>query len=145
MKGSFTVEMSLLFPMIFLMLMICMQFGLYYSYRIYSQAVVQQSLLICTHQRQQGIRPEKAAAIAESYLQDQLQQLPIAVEAAEVKQSVNWLNEEYQAGFKASYTLFISLSWSETQKKEWMNPVLLRNRVDFIWEKGKAYFDPGGD
>lgn len=144
MRGSFTVEMAILFPLVFLILMALMQLGLYFSYRIYAKAALQQSLLICTDQREQGREPESAAALAEQHLAERLEQLPVRVEAAEVTAQAGWLKEEYIAGIRAESFFLIPLSWQEQQTREWRNPVLFRNRVDFIWEKGKAFVDRKG-
>lgn len=135
MKGSLTVELSLLFPIIFLVLIILMQCGLYFSYRIYTQCRVQQSLMLCAEQRKQGANPDAAVGNAKQYLEEALKGLPVEAEFIDWNQTNRWMKEEYEVTLQARYSFIISLSWTVKQKKVWINPVNLRNRVDFIWEK----------
>lgn len=143
MKGSFTVELSLLFPLIFVILLALMQCGLYFTYRIYTVNAMEQSLMVCEEERKGGKTPEEAAASGEEYLYGQLERLPIELTAAEYTQSTGWLKEEYEVKISAKYTFIISLSWSAVRKEKVINPVQLRNRLDFIWEKGQQYMGMG--
>lgn len=135
MKGSLTVELSLLFPIVFLVLIILMQCGLYFSYRIYTQCRVQQSLMLCVEQRKQGADPDAAVGNAKQYLEEALKGLPVEAELIDWNQTNRWMKEEYEVTLQVRYSFIISLSWTVKQKKVWINPVNLRNRVDFIWEK----------
>ena len=141
MKGSFTVELSIIFPVIFIILVVLVQCGLFFSYRIYALNAINQSLMICSQARSEGMTPEEAVQCAGEYLHEELDRLPIRIEEIQWEQSVGWLKEEYAVGVSARYSFVISISWSAFQKSNVINPVVFRNRLDFIWEKGRRYLD----
>lgn len=141
MKGSFTVELSLVFPVILLILVIFMQFGLYFMYRVYTLNAVNQSLSICSRSRQEKKTAEEAAQSAEAYLLDALAQLPIEIIELQCETTMGWFKEEYTVKVTAEYSFIFKFSWTAVEKSCVMNPVQFRNRCDFIWEKGKQYLD----
>lgn len=95
--------------------------------------------MVCTEKRQEGESAETAVTQADHYVEEKLQRLPIRVEAAEWEYSQDWLGEKYSIRITADYRLVMPMSWNVIQTKEWMNPVLFKNRVDYLWEKGKMY------
>lgn len=139
MKGSFTVELAILFPVMWLLLMVLLQFGLYFTYRIYIDDVLKRSMMICIEQRNQGAQPEEAMNRADAYLQQQLEPLPVQTETDGWQLTDGWLSEKYEVGLFAEYRMFASFHWTAQQKGDWRNPVLFRNRIDYLWEKGQKY------
>ncbi len=143
MKGSFTVELSIIFPIIFVILVVLMQYGLYFSYRIFTWNAMNQSLMVCNQARNKGMQPEEAIECAAGYLDEELSKLPIQIDALNWERSTGWLKEEYVVKVSARYSFMVSMSWSAVQISKRINPVEFRNRLDFIWEKGRQYLDRG--
>ncbi len=143
MKGSFTVELSIIFPIIFLILIVLMQCGLYFSYRIFVRNAMNQSLLVCIQARNDGMMPEEAVECAAGYLDEELGNLPIQITELQWDSSIGWLKEEYRVKLSARYSYLFSLPWSAVQVSKRVNPVEFRNRLDFIWEKARQYLDKG--
>lgn len=141
MKGSLSVELSLLFPIVFLILIILMQCGLYFCYRIYTQCKVQESLILCEEQRKHGLDLNPAMEKAKKYLEESLQGLAIETEFINWNQTSSWMKEEYEVTLQMRYSFVITLSWNVKQKKRWLNPVGFRNRVDFLWEKRQVLWN----
>ncbi len=141
MKGSFTIELSIIFPFIFLILIVLMQCSLYFSYRIFAWNAMNQSLLVCIQARNEGIGAEEAVEYASEYLEGQLEKLPIQTTALEWNSSIGWFKEEYSVRISVRYSFLISMSWSAIQVSTRMNPMEFRNRLDFIWEKARQYLD----
>ena len=139
MKGSFTVEMAVVFPVIFLVLFLFMQFGLYFTYRVYTLNVMNQSLAICSRARQEMKPKEEARQLAERYLQECLRLIPIEMETVQLDVQDGWVQEEYTARVSAQYSFLFDMTWSAVEKSCVMNPVIFRNRLDLVWEKGKQY------
>ncbi len=144
MKGSFTVELSIIFPVIFLILIVLMQCGLYFSYRIFTWNAMHQSLLVCIQTRNEGILPEDAMECAAEYLAAELENVPIQITELEWDSSIGWLKEEYSVKVSAQYSFILSLPWSSVQVSKRVNSAEFRNRLDFIWEKAGQYLDQGG-
>lgn len=138
-KGSFTVELSIIFPFIFLILMVLLQFGLYFTYQIYASCIMQQSLMICESRRQQGAEPKAALGEAEAYVSQKMEEVPVQVLNLKMNQQKEWIEEVYQVELEAEYNLIIPLTWRSIQKKSRMDPVTFRNRIDWVWEKGKKW------
>ena len=143
MKGSLTVELAIIFPIIFLILVVLMQCGLYFSYRLFTWNAMNQSMLVCMQARNDGEPPETAVGYAEKYLEEELAKLPIQVTELDWQSSSGWLEEEYGVKISARYSLIFSLSWSAGQTSKRVNPVEFRNRLDFIWEKARQYLEQG--
>ena len=141
MKGSFTVELSLLFPIILTILIVFMQFGLYFMCRIYAVNAVNQSLLICNRARQEKKTTEEAVQLAEEYLYDVLKQIPIEITELHCDTVKGWWEEEYVMMVSAKYSFIFELSWNTVAKSCSTNPTEFRNRIDFIWENGKQYLE----
>lgn len=139
MKGSFTVELSLVFPVILMILIVFMQLGLYFTYRIYTLCTINQSLTVCSRARQERKTMDEAAQLGEEYLYDTLSFLPIEIQETWCETDTGWLKEEYTIGVTARYSFLFDMSWSAVEKSCVMNPVSFRNQLDFIWEKGKQY------
>lgn len=143
MKGSFTVELSIIFPVIVFILLIIMQFALFFSYRIFAVNAMNQSLMICLQERNSGQEPDEAVQSAAEYLERELTKTPIQIEAVQWEKEVGWLKEEYVVKISARYSFLTSLPWSAVQKTTRMNAMEFRNRVDFVWEKGRKYLEQG--
>ena len=141
MRGSFTVELSLIFPVILMILVVIMQVGLYFTYRIYTLCAVNQSLSVYSRARQEKKTSEEAVQMAEGYLEDALGLLPIEVQELRCVADTGWLTEECSVGVTARYSFLFDMSWSAVEKNCVTNPVIFRNRLDFMWEKGKQYLD----
>lgn len=139
MRGSFTVELSIIFPLIFLILTVLMQCGLFYSFIIYSQSLAKQGLLLCAEERNQGINAEDALLQAEDFVKTRLEALPVIIKEIKSSKDVGWLSEGYVIEIVAEYRLFVAFSWEIKQEFIWTNPILFKNRVDFLWEKAHQY------
>ena len=141
MKGSFTVELSLIFPVILMILIVFIQMGLYFTYRVYTLCAINQSLTVYSRARQEKKTAEEASELAKGYLYDVLNLLPIDIQDVQCESNAGWLKEECVMGVKAGYSYIFDMSWSSVGKCDATNPVSFRNRLDFIWEKGKQYLD----
>ena len=141
MKGSFTVELSLIFPVMLMILVVLMQMGLYFTYRIYTLCMVNQSLSVYSRARQEKKTVKEAEQMAEEYLYDTLCLLPIEIQEYWCEGEAGWLEEECTVGVMAKYSFLFDLTWSNVGKNCVTNPVSFRNRLDFVWEKGKQYLD----
>ena len=141
MKGSFTVELSILFPGLLIVLIFFMQIGMYFVYRIYTISAVDQGLVICNRARQEKKTTEETVQLVETYLYDTLVQLPIDITELKCEVVSGWFAEEYSIRVTAGYSFILKLSWNSVGKCSVMNPVEFRNRVDFVWEKGNQYMD----
>lgn len=141
MKGSFTVELALIFPIILMLLVVFMQFGLYFMYRIYTLNTVDQSLAICNRARQEKKTTEEARQLAEEYARGTLENLPIEITKLQCEVSSEWFQEEYTMVVEAGYSFVLELNWTAVGKSCVMNPVEFRNRIDFVWEKGQQYLE----
>ena len=84
---------------------------------------------------------EEAAALAEQYLQEMLCSVPIEIEEVYLEVKDGWLKEEYTAKISACYSFLFDMTWSAIEKSCLMDPVLFRNRLDLIWEKGNQYLE----
>ena len=100
-----------------------------------------QSLTVCVRARQEKRSAEEAVQLAEAYLNNKLAQVPIDIAEVQCKTRVGWFHEEYTMWVTARYAFVLELSWTTLEKSSVVNPVEFRNRVDFIWEKGKQYMD----
>lgn len=145
MRGSFTTELALIFPVIFLVIIVMLQSGLFFAYRIYTFDVLQRGMLICENARNEGEEAENAMAAGKQYTEVQLQKIPIRIVDIRWDYECGWLEEEYTAAVQAEYSFLLSLPWQAQLKMEWSNPVQFRNRIDYIWEKGSKYFGVIGE
>ena len=139
MKGSFSVELSLILPVILMILVVLMQVGLYFTYRIYTVCVVNQSLAVYNRARQEKNTMQEAVQLAEEYLCDTLDILPIEIQDSWCEVEGGWLEENCAIGVKVNYSFMLNMTWSSVGKNCVTNPVSFRNRLDFIWEKGSQY------
>ena len=138
-KGSFTVEIALIFPVVFLIVLTLLQCGLFFTYHVYSRCLAEQSVMLCIDQRKEGVEAEEAVQVAQAYLGEKLRRLPLQVETCSVVQENSFLQETYTATMEAKARMLISFTCQWTVKQTWMEPVLFRNRVDYLWEKGQQY------
>ena len=139
MKGSFTVELSLVLPVILMILVALMQMGLYFTYRIYTVCVVNQSLSVYSRARQEKNTMQGAALLAEEYLYDTLSILPVEIQDFWCEAEGGWLEEDCTVGVTVQFSFMFDMKWSSVGKNCVTNPVSFRNRLDFIWEKGRQY------
>ena len=110
-------------------------------YRVYTVNAVNQSLAICTRARQEKKTVEETERLVETHLSNRIEEIPVKVEEMDCKADSGWFQEEYTLRLRATYSFGMKLSWVVIEKCCVMNPVDFRNRVDFLWEKGKQYLD----
>lgn len=141
MKGSLTVELSLLFPLLFIIFMFILQCSLYLFYRLYTQCLVQQSFMVCIEQRKAGESPELSMEGAREYLLEKTAALPLRIEKESWNQEDAWFKESYEVEIVLQYMALIPLSWTVQGKTVWSDPLQFKNRVDFLWETGKVLLE----
>jgi hypothetical protein len=141
MKGSLTVELSLLFPLLFISFILVLQGSLYVFYRLYTQCLAEQSFMVCEEQRRSGETPETSMQRAKEYLLERTAALPVQIEAANWHKEEAWFKESYTIKLELRYRFLISLPWTVQSKDSQINPVRFKNRVDFLWEKGKVFLE----
>lgn len=132
--------MAVIFPLVFLSVVLLMQLCLWLSLRVRTKAVCEQAMSVFAWQRQQGKNQEEACQAAEEYLE-------MALSSDHQSFSWSWkldsgfLQETDALYVTAEYSFLIPMSYQTVQKKQILDPVTFRNRADLLYEKLKEFTD----
>ena len=78
---------------------------------------------------------------ARDYLLEKTAALPLRIEKESWNQEDAWFKESYEVEIVLQYMSLIPLSWTVQGKTVWSDPLQFKNRVDFLWEKGKVLLE----
>lgn len=133
-EGSSTVELALIFPISFLILILLIQMGLHLTFRLYADNAERQAALVCKEIRRKGGSMEDAAAIGDAYLKEKIEAVPCLSCEWEWQTQEGFLRESFTVSLWGNCRLMTGTSWHQEISETIMDPAVFRNRVDLVKE-----------
>lgn len=132
-SGSFVTEMSIVFPVIFLALILEMSAGIVSLYALLNSVAAGESLMVAEEALKKGHKEDAAAALAKTYLEERCQVEGVFAEV-DVQEDPGFFLSRLFVETSGSSSFLSSLPWHIQQKKMMIDPTVFRNRVDLFLE-----------
>lgn len=135
------MELSLIFPISFLILVLLIQMGMHLTFRLYADNAERQAALVCREIRKTGAPMDDAVAIGDSFLREKLERIPFLSCEWEWQTQEGFLRESFAVSLWGNCRLMTETTWQQTVSEVYMDPAIFRNRVDLVKEVLKEAFD----
>lgn len=140
-EGSLSVEMAMLFPVCFLILILLMQTAIGMVWKIRMEVYAEQAVDVCTAMRQNGYSHQEAISIADDFLSDKVQGLPGLEADWNWNSEEGFLTEAFSLSVEVQTVVGMTGNWQILVEEDYIDPVLFRNRVDMVLEIIKGWKD----
>lgn len=141
MRASLTVEMVMLFPVVFLLLMMLIQTGLYVFCSIYETMLAERAVMVVRHALDEGKNSGEASALARTYLEDHTLNGAGITTSWTLTAEEGFFSDVYQADMSGTLDLLLPMKLSASAQTRYLPPSLFKARVDLIYEKGKQWLE----
>jgi hypothetical protein len=137
MKGSLSVEVVLLFPLLFLILMTMLQVGFYLTYRVWEKSTADQGVLIYQDSLKAGDTPTQAVARTKTYLETKLSQAGLKDVSVTIEEKNAILYRTIHIRTEGRYSFLLSLPITATAIGEYRNARTVRDTMEVIAEAAR--------
>lgn len=140
-EGSLSVEMAMLFPVCFMILILLMQAAIGMIWKIHLEVLAEQAMDVCAAMRREGYPHQEAIGIADDFLSDRVQGLPGLEAEWNWNSEEGFLTEAFSLSVEGRSGPEAAGSWQILLEEDYIDPVRFRNRVDMVLEIIKGWED----
>ena len=133
-RASMTVEISMLFPIVFLLIMAVLQCALYLVYEIYAKALCDKGAILGQYWYTQGETAETCTEKVKAYMTEQLQNNPLRNPQAHAEIEETLFRKTISLAVESEYTLLFPMQVDAVTFGNLVKPASYKETMDLIWE-----------
>ena len=124
----------MIFPMTLIILLMLMQVGIAFSWRIHVHMVAQEGMMICRMRERQGASRQEAKAAADAYMSEKTSGRPGASASFSWSEDGSFFSDSLTLTAQGSCGGLLPVSFQTVVHDDEIDPVIFRDRVDLITE-----------
>jgi len=132
--GSVTVETAMIFPLTLLIVLMLLQVGNAFSWRIYVHTVAQEGMRLCRLRERQGAERQEAQKEADRYMAAKTGGRTGVSAVFSWAEGHSFLSDSLTLYAEGSCAGLLPVSFQTVVHDDEIDPVLFRDRVDLITE-----------
>ena len=129
-----TVEISMLFPIVFLLIMAILQCALYLVYEVYTKALCDKGTILGQYWYTQGETAETCMEKVKAYTTEQLQRNPLRNPQVYVEIEEALFRKTISLGVESEYSLLFPMRVEAVSLGNLVKPASYKETMDLIWE-----------
>lgn len=133
-SGSLTVEVVLLFPVIFLLFVAMLQCGLHFTYRIWGKSLCDQGVLLYQQSVGRGKDPQQAVEEVQKYLEEKMEKAGLREVSITVTERNMYLYRKITVEARAEYSFVYKATIVNTGAGEYRRQRMIRDTIEVIAE-----------